>query len=99
MISDWRLYELALFNVLQNSLKYNSANYGDVVILQTCKVMEGKRAESGEYMFETQVIDSGIGISQERQEMLFTPFLELRNRIGIVKAENDNIGLGLSCSK
>jgi signal transduction histidine kinase len=25
--------------------------------------------------------------------------LELRDRIGIVKAENDNIGLGLSCSR
>ena len=25
--------------------------------------------------------------------------MELRDRIGIVKAENDTIGLGLSCSK
>jgi C4-dicarboxylate-specific signal transduction histidine kinase len=31
--------------------------------------------------------------------LLFKPFLELRDRIGIVKAENDNIGLGLSCSR
>jgi K+-sensing histidine kinase KdpD len=31
--------------------------------------------------------------------MLFTPFLELRNKIGVVKPQNDNVGLGLSCGK
>jgi K+-sensing histidine kinase KdpD len=31
--------------------------------------------------------------------LLFVPFLELKDRIGIIKAQNDNIGLGLSCSK
>jgi signal transduction histidine kinase len=50
-------------------------------------------------MLETQVIDSGIGIDPDRQDLLFTPFLELKDRIGINKAQNDNIGLGLSCSK
>jgi C4-dicarboxylate-specific signal transduction histidine kinase len=30
--------------------------------------------------------------------MLFVPFKELKNRIGLMKPENDNIGLGLSCS-
>ena len=30
---------------------------------------------------------------------MFTPFLELKDRIGIIKAENDNIGLGLACAK
>ena len=31
--------------------------------------------------------------------MLFKPFKELRDRIGIMKSQNDNIGIGLSCSK
>ena len=30
--------------------------------------------------------------------MLFIPFKELKNRLGILKPENDNIGLGLSAS-
>ena len=51
------------------------------------------------YILETEIIDSGIGISEDRQKMLFTPFLELRNKIGVVKAQNDNVGFGLSCSK
>jgi hypothetical protein len=33
-----------------------------------------------DYVLETQVIDSGVGISQERQKMMFIPFLELKNR-------------------
>ena len=54
---------------------------------------------STKFVFETEVIDSGIGIQPDRQSLLFTPFLELRDRIGIIKAENDNIGLGLTCSR
>jgi C4-dicarboxylate-specific signal transduction histidine kinase len=30
---------------------------------------------------------------------LFIPFLELKNRIGLIKEEHHNIGLGLACSK
>ena len=51
------------------------------------------------FMLETEIIDTGIGIRPDRQNLLFKPFLELRDRIGIIKAENDNIGLGLSCSR
>jgi K+-sensing histidine kinase KdpD len=50
------------------------------------------------YILETEIIDSGIGISEDRQKMLFKPFLELRNKIGVVRAQNDNVGFGLSCS-
>ena len=30
-------------------------------------------------MLETEIIDSGIGIDERRQKMLFIPFLELKN--------------------
>ena len=51
-------------------------------------------------MLETEVIDSGIGISPERQEYLFIPFLELKCMQGLMKKpQNDNIGLGLASSK
>jgi len=39
---------------------------------------EEKRDED-KYMLETIVIDSGIGISELKQKMLFKPFLELKN--------------------
>ena len=54
---------------------------------------------STKFVLETEIIDTGIGIQPDRQNLLFTPFLELRDRIGIIKAENDNIGLGLTCSR
>ena len=56
-------------------------------------------ADDINYVFETQVIDTGIGIPQQKQSQLFIPFLELKNRIGLIQEENHNIGLGLSCSK
>ena len=50
-------------------------------------------------VLETQVIDTGLGISQERQKLLFIPFLELRSLQGLLKKpENDNIGIGLNNS-
>ena len=29
---------------------------------------------------------------------MFIPFLELKDRMGIMKSKNDNIGIGLACS-
>jgi len=51
------------------------------------------------YMLETTVIDTGIGISPDRQRMLFIPFLELKTMQGLKQAKNDTIGLGLSGSR
>jgi hypothetical protein len=30
------------------------------------------------FVLETEIIDTGLGISKERQKMLFVPFLELK---------------------
>jgi signal transduction histidine kinase len=51
------------------------------------------------HVLETQIIDTGVGIAADRQEILFVPFKELKDRIGVSKSQNDNIGIGLSCSK
>lgn len=50
-------------------------------------------------MIEVEIIDTGYGIHKDRQNLLFVPFLELRNLQGITSAENDNIGMGLACSQ
>ena len=56
MVADWRLYEASMFNLLQNALKYNKTNYGDVVITQTCKPVKAHQkltSEDNEYILET----------------------------------------------
>ena len=35
--NDWKLYKLILFNLVQNSIKYNKVNNGDIFIILTCK--------------------------------------------------------------
>ena len=51
-------------------------------------------------ILDIEIIDTGEGISPERQSLLFIPFLELKQLQGLMKKpKNDNIGLGLSASK
>jgi signal transduction histidine kinase len=72
MIADWKLYELILFNIVQNSFKYNKIFDGDVVITLECK--QAKQGNEQQlihndekvYVLETQVIDTGVGIPLER---------------------------------
>ena len=51
------------------------------------------------FMLETHIIDSGVGIAEDRQKLLFVPLKEIRDSIGTKKSRNNNIGLGLSWSK
>ena len=85
---DWTMYQLSLFNMIQNAVKYNQF-LGNILIVLDCKPIQqqnaGKNYQKIKYdeqkethIFETEVIDSGIGISEERQKMLFIPFLELK---------------------
>jgi light-regulated signal transduction histidine kinase (bacteriophytochrome) len=37
MVADWKLYELVMYNILQNALKYNQNIDGDIVFTMTCK--------------------------------------------------------------
>lgn len=92
------MYELILFNIMQNALKYNKNQDGDIVITMTCKKLKNQNDDNDTFMFETQVVDTGVGITSDRQKTLFTPFKELKERIGIMKAQNDTLGLGLACS-
>lgn len=49
-------------------------------------------------MLETHIIDTGIGIEEDRQKMLFIPFLELKMKQNLKQVKDNNIGLGLACS-
>lgn len=64
---DWNLYELILFNIIQNSVKYNQQQDGDICILMSVKARKYNFAlpETNElnHILETQVLDTGIGIA------------------------------------
>jgi len=71
METDWSLYELILFNLVQNAVKYNKSYDGDVVIAIKCKPLK-KRLEEHHLdsalnaVLETIVIDTGVGIEEDR---------------------------------
>lgn len=100
MKADWDSYQLVLFNIVQNAVKYNNIK-GDLIVVMNCSPLEGSTTSRNEvtYIFETEVIDSGIGISQERQKMLFEAFLELKIKQNFNHVQDKTIGVGLSCSR
>ena len=49
-------------------------------------------------VLETEVIDTGIGIDEYRQEFLFKPFSELKKSQDLKLVKDCNIGMGLACS-
>ena len=80
--TDWKCYELILFNILQNSIKFNKLE-GDIVIIlkvnpvkstfnltdsvnsvDISAMMTNGKDEESYYMLETEIIDTGIGISK-----------------------------------
>jgi hypothetical protein len=75
LIVDWEMYKLILFNIVQNAIKYNQFK-GDLLIKINLESFQFDSKNSA--VLETEVIDSGIGIEEERQDILFKPFLELK---------------------
>ena len=67
---------------------------GDVVVILTCL----PSSDSDSYILDTEIIDTGIGISQQRQEMLFVPFMELKKKQSLKNVKDKNLGMGLACS-
>jgi len=69
---------------------------GQIVIILSCLPSYEDREDN--YILETEIIDTGVGISQERQSMLFVPFLELKMKQNMNKVQDGNIGMGLAGS-
>ena len=72
---DWARYELIVFNLLQNAIKYNQFMGAVVVIVDVYRSMQ---LEADQFMFETTIIDTGEGIAADRHKFLFRPFEELK---------------------
>jgi len=78
LITDWESYQLILFNILQNAVKYNRYS-GDIIIKISLKSLDNSHAanfaqkttscskkQKYDGVLETEVIDSGIGIVEYR---------------------------------
>ena len=62
IIGDQSIYELVLFNLVQNATKFNKPNLGHVVITLEIKGLKDESYRWGDnktYILETQVIDIG----------------------------------------
>ena len=71
MKADWKMYELIIFNIIQNSVKYYEKIDANIMIVLTCKPRKRENnAETKEncqnYVLETLIIDTGSGIEKER---------------------------------
>ena len=82
-IADQRRLKQILVNLLSNAVKFTDS--GSVTL----------KVEQTEGMFAFSVIDTGIGIAQEDQPLLFQPFQQLDSSLNR-KYEGTGLGLALS---
>jgi signal transduction histidine kinase len=94
IVGDQERLKRSLRELLQNALKFTSEN-GEVNLIYAAN-------DNGKNVF-VKVIDSGIGIPIDKQEMIFEPFYEVQNSIHHTTSKSDfmggGIGLGLTLAK
>ena len=90
VLSDELRLSQVITNLLSNSIKFTPENGS--VILNVEKAAE----ENGEITLQIEVVDNGIGISEEQQKRLFTSFEQAD---GSISRKFGGTGLGLAISK
>lgn len=60
---------------------------------------ELKERIDDEHDLEIEVLDTGMGIEDNRKKFLFIPYKELNVKESMKKVKNHSIGMGLACSK
>ena len=97
--TDWRLYQLIIFNLIQNAVKYNK-ECGHLTIKINLSQKHRSTNPIGDIMFfETIIQDQGPGISQSRLKEMFNVFGELHQYQSMQLVKHNSIGVGLNCSK
>lgn len=84
VVADSQRLAQVIDNLATNAVKYGAA--GGVVILRARRVHDGVRIE---------VIDKGVGLTPEKQALLFEPF----NRLGLERSGVEGHGIGLALAK
>ena len=82
---DETRFRQVLLNLLSNAVKYNRD--GGTVTLSVEEKQEGR--------LRLMVTDSGIGIADEKQKQIFTPF----SRLGLENSDITGTGIGLTITK
>jgi PAS domain S-box-containing protein len=85
---DERLFSNILNNLINNAIKYT--NYGEVTVEFGSEIKEDK-----EWVY-IKVIDTGIGISEKDQVIIFNEFRQVSEGFG---RNFEGLGLGLTISK
>lgn len=92
--ADWNLYQLLMFNIVQNAVKYNK--FGGMITLKLDIIQVGIGRK---WFLQTDVFDTGSGIDKKRLSFLFKAFGELRRFNSLKEVKDNGIGIGLTCSK
>lgn len=72
METDWKIYQLIIFNIVQNAIKYNNIEGSILVSIKLHSLSEDLGS------FETIIQNTGLGIAKERIPFLFEVFGELK---------------------
>ena len=87
------MYQLIIFNIVQNAIKYNKPN-GQIIV--SLKLIKNHEFDG---FLETSITDTGYGILNERIPFLFEVFAEIKQKQSMKHVKDRGIGVGLSCSK
>ncbi|HEY9805264.1 MAG TPA: ATP-binding protein, partial [Candidatus Obscuribacterales bacterium] len=91
-VADQRRLKQILFNLLANAVKFTEA--GSITLQVTKQPLLGEAGDRN--MLQFAVIDTGIGISETDQALLFQPFQQVS---GGLDRKYEGTGLGLALSK
>jgi signal transduction histidine kinase/CheY-like chemotaxis protein len=89
ILSDPTRIRQILINIVGNAIKFTS--HGGVDIHVQCKLLSEHR-----HLFQIQVIDSGIGLSETMQQQIFQPFVQANSNTNRIFG---GTGLGLVISR
>ncbi len=89
IITDHGRLRQILVNLLSNAVKFTDE--GDISISVSSKVIEGNKRQ-----ITFEVMDTGIGMPQDKMDRLFQPFSQLEY---VISRKRDGAGLGLAICK
>jgi len=89
IISDHGRLRQVLVNLLSNAVKFT--DIGDILVSVSSKSIEGNK-----HQITFKVMDTGIGMPQDKMDRLFKPFTQLEY---VISRKRDGAGLGLAICK
>jgi signal transduction histidine kinase/DNA-binding NarL/FixJ family response regulator len=89
LVGDAYRIEQVLSNLIGNAIKFT--DFGEITV-----TLNGSQEQDSLYKLRVEVTDTGIGVSEELQPLLFSPFKQIDTP---TRSGSSGTGLGLSISK